>query len=387
MKNAVRIAVQIETNRAHGRAMLEGVADYALAHTDWRLEAIEPSALTSENALDRFDGFIVRVMDDKTADMLAKLNKPVIDTYGRSNRETIPFIRLDDDAIADCAARCFAQRRYSRCAYCGFSGLRFSEARGAAFKIACGKTGADCITYGGGIRIKETFVRKERMDNAPDSDTLRRWIRDIAKPVAVFCCNDIRAFHLMKACADENIRIPADVVVLGVDNDKILCTFSNPPLSSIDTNPFALGQKAAAMLANLMSKPKAKIPLTTLHGYCKVVERTSTEFFPTKTPWLSNALVFIRRHLNDGISAKDVIAHLGYSHTTVSKVFRNEIGSSIQQEIIRLRFEQACRLLKETTRTAADIAAKCGYPSAQYFAHLFSAKFHMTPDVWRRRGK
>ena len=153
MKNAARIAVQIETNRAHGRAMLEGVADYALAHTDWRLEAIDPSALTAENALDRFDGFIVRVMDDKTADMLAKLKKPVIDTYGRSNRGTIPFIRLDDDAIAGCAARCFAQHRYSRCAYCGFAGLRFSDARGAAFKIACGNSGADCITYGGGINL------------------------------------------------------------------------------------------------------------------------------------------------------------------------------------------------------------------------------------------
>ena len=168
-------------------------------------------------------------------------------------------------------------------------------------------------------------------------------------------------------------------IVLGVACDLVIAA----PIPCFYTLIFPI----AAMLAGLMSKPKAKIPLATLHGYCKVVERTSTEFFPTKTPWLSNALVFIRRHLNDGISAKDVIAHLGYSHTTVSKVFRNEIGSSIQQEIIRLRFEQACRLLKETTRTAADIAAECGYPSAQYFAHLFSAKFDMTPDVWRRKGK
>ena len=39
MQKTVRIAVQVETNRAHGRALLEGIADYALTRSDWRLEA------------------------------------------------------------------------------------------------------------------------------------------------------------------------------------------------------------------------------------------------------------------------------------------------------------------------------------------------------------
>ena len=34
MKKELLVAVQVETNRAHGRSMLEGIADYALAHTD-----------------------------------------------------------------------------------------------------------------------------------------------------------------------------------------------------------------------------------------------------------------------------------------------------------------------------------------------------------------
>ena len=52
MKNELLIGVQVETNRAHGRSMLEGIADYALAHTDWRLESVEPKSLIdSANAL------------------------------------------------------------------------------------------------------------------------------------------------------------------------------------------------------------------------------------------------------------------------------------------------------------------------------------------------
>lgn len=386
MEKSIRIAVQVETNRAHGRALIEGIADYTLAVTGWRLQSVEPESLAVASNLKLFDGFIVRVMDDRTADALVKSRKPVIDTYGRSDIGDIPFIRLDDAAIARLAAECFAEHRYFRCAFCGFPGLRFSDARGAAFASDITARGAVCDIYTDSrSRMKETSVRNERMGGASDAESLRKWIRSLPKPVAVFCCNDIRAFHLLNACADENIDVPREVSVLGVDNDKMLCTFSNPPLSSIDTDPFSLGHKAASMLDGLFSVPAAKLPAATLHKPRRVVERASTEFFPTKTPWLSDALVYIKRHLGEGISADDVIAHLGYSHTTVGKVFRQEVGTSVQQEIIRQRRERACRLLKETSLTAAKIAEKCGYPSAQYFAHRFSARFGVTPDAWRRQ--
>ena len=386
MQKIFRIAVQIETNRAHGRALLEGIADYALTRSDWRLEAVEPSALVDPANLRRYDGFIVRVMDDRTADALAKSRKPVIDTYGRVDTSPIPFIRLDDDAIAKLADGCFAEHRYTRCAFCGFKGLRFSESRGKAFAAALRTRGVSCEIYDGGASsLRETAVRNERMDATRDNDALRWWIRGLRKPVAVFCCNDLRAFQLLKVCADARISVPSDVAVLGVDNDKVLCTFSNPPLSSIDTNPFALGQTAASILDELLTTPKNLPPPMTLHPPHRVVERVSTEFYPMKTPWLSDALVYIRQHLGEGSSAEDVIARLGYSHTTVGKAFRSELGLSVQQEIIRQRRERACRLLKETTMTAAKIASICGYPSAQYFAHRFSARFGVTPDAWRHQ--
>ena len=387
MQKTFRIAVQVETNRAHGRALLEGIADYALTRSDWRLEAVEPSSLVDPANLHRYDGFIVRVMDDRTADALAKSRKPVIDTYGRVDTSPIPFIRLDDDAIAKHADDCFAEHRYTRCAFCGFRGLRFSEARGKAFAEAVRARGGSCEIYDGGAsRLRETAVRNERMDATSDGDALQRWIRALRKPIAVFCCNDLRAFQLLKACADARISVPSDVAVLGVDNDKVLCTFTNPPLSSIDTNPFALGQTAAKLLDGMLKTPREAPPPTTLHPPRRVVERVSTEFYPTKTPWLSDALVYIRQHLGEGVSAEDVIARLGYSHTTVGRAFRAELGLSIQQEIIRQRRERACRLLKETTMTAAEIASVCGYPSAQYFAHKFAASFGTTPNVWRNKG-
>ena len=364
--------------------MLEGIADVALNLGDWRLEPVEPRILTDVANVRRYDGLIVRVMDDATADALARSGRPVVDTYGRLDQNPLPFIRLDDAAIASCAAECFAEHRYMRCAYCGLPGLRFSAARGEEFARLVEGRGATCATYDGAdaASYRDTFVRNERMDHVADLAPLRKWVRGLPKPIAVFCCNDMRAFHLMKACADEKISVPRDVAVLGVDNDTVLCTFSNPPLSSIDTNSFALGQAAARMLGALVASPGAAVR-NTLHRPCGTVERVSTESYPLKTPWLSDALVFIRRNIGRGISAADVVAHLGYSHTAVNNAFRRELGASVQQEIIRQRRERACRLLRETDMTAAAVAAACGYPSAQYFAHRFASAFGTTPNAWR----
>ena len=388
MQKTLRIAVQVETSRAHGRALAEGIADTALNFGDWRLESVEPRLLTDPANVRRYDGLIVRVMDSATADAILRAKRPAVDTYGRLDPNPLPFIRLDDEAIARHAAECFAEHRYVRCAYCGFPGLRFSAARGEAFARLVSERGGTCATYegSGATKYRDTFVRNERMDRIADLAPLRKWVKSLPKPIAIFCCNDIRAFHLMQACADAKIDVPREVAVLGVDNDKVLCMFSNPPLSSIDTNAFALGQTAAKMLGGLIA-PQGRPTTNVLHRPNGIAERTSTESYPVKTPWLSDALVYIRRNLANGISANDVTRRIGYSHTAVNNAFRREIGASVHQEIIRQRRERACRMLMETDMTAAEIAKQCGYPSAQYFAHRFASEFGTTPTIWRRNSR
>ena len=381
----MRIAVNIETNRAHGRALLEGIGDYALTRPEWRLEAVEAAALPDAVASERFDGFLVRVMDDRTAEALLRSGRPVVDMYGRNDVGDLPFLRLDDTAIAKMAAQCFAEHRHARCAYCGFPGLRFSEARGQAFRRAVEANGGECAVYEGGDRLCETAVREERMDAPSDAASLRRWLRSLRKPIAVFCCSDLRALHLLGVCADAGIAVPGEVAVLGCDNDMVLCTFANPPLSSIDTDAVSLGREAARMLDAMLASGGTRTA-SALHSPRRVVERATTDFFPVRTPWLSDALVHIRRHLGDGLNAAELCRHLGYSHTTVDKAFRSELGTSVKGEILRQRLERACRLLRETDRTAASIAAECGYSSAQYFAHVFAARFATTPERWRRDG-
>jgi len=378
------IALQIERNRAHGRAMLEGIASYALENTDWRLVQIDPRERHGTRELSKYDGFIVRVMDNHTADVLLGSGRPVIDTYGRLDDNPLPSIRLDDNAIGKMAANALLDHHFSNFGYCGFHGLRFSDARGAAFAERVRNLGQRCLTYShrGKSQMKDSFFRDEHADNIADAKQVAKWLKSLPEATAIFCCNDLRAYQVLRICEDAGIEVPRQVAVMGVDNDTLLCTFTNPPLSSIDTDPFELGRRAAAMLkAEMVFRGNVK---AALHPPRRVVERESTEIYPHRTPWISDAMVYIRRHLSRGVSAADVITHLGYSHTMVNRIFRNEVGDSVQQEIIRLRMERACRLLRETDKTAAEIASACGYPSAQYFSHVFTRSTGLTPDVWRK---
>ena len=387
-----RIALQIEKNRAHGRALLKGVADYALEHTDWRLELVDPEKLTSPAYLAAFDGFIVRVMDERTADALLKSRKPVVDTYGRVDDNPLVSIRLDDRAIAEMAFSCFEERHCRSLACCGFDGLRFSDLRGEAFRACAAAKGRPCAVFAAPrrARIADTFFRDEKTD-VPDAAALGKWLKSLPKPVGIFCCNDLRAVQVLKTCADVGLDVPSEVAVLGVDNDVLLCTFAKPSLSSIETDPFALGRTAAALLDRQLkggarrrtARPKAK--KVVLHPPVRVVERVSTNQYPFRTPWLAEALRFIARNLTQEVSADDVVRHIGYSHPTVAKAFVEELGHPIKREILVQRLRLACSLLRQTDLPSGTIALRCGYRSPQYFSHCFVREFKRTPDAWRRR--
>ena len=387
-----RIALQIEKSRAHGRALLRGIADYALERTDWRLELVEPERLVRPSYLAQFDGLIVRVMDDRTAAALVQSGKPVVDTYGRIDRNPLESIRLDDAILAKMAYDCFAEHHYRSFAYCGFDGLRFSEARGEAFREQVEGNGGVCSLFRAPerMRIGDTFFRDEKTD-VPDARALRTWLKSLPKPTAVFCCNDLRAVQVLKVCADCGLNVPADLAVLGADNDVLLCTFANPSLSSIETDPFALGRTAAEMLDRQMqgkpSRRKASAGFApVLHCPKRVVERSSTDTYPFRIPWLVDAVRYIRRNVADGVTADDVVRMVGYSHPKVNQAFTQELGHSIKKEILHQRIRLACAMLRNTDLPSSAVAVRCGYRSPQYFSHCFIGEFGMTPELWRKDG-
>lgn len=71
----------------------------------------------------------------------------------------------------------------------------------------------------------------------------------------VFCYNDQVAFRLIDIFKNNNINVPTDISVVGVDNSD-LSLISEVPITSIPHPMELLGQKAAENLLQLMKNPE-----------------------------------------------------------------------------------------------------------------------------------
>ena len=390
MVKTYRIGLFAERARAYGRRLCEGVAAFAMETESWALESVEDMDLRRPSALARYDGFIARILDDRIAAAFAATGKPVVDVFFNACRPGFAVVDQNPVAIAQLAARHFITRRFKNFAFCGYDGILFSDARRTAFVHCLELNHFGCAVYQTPRAALRDFgtmvVRRERLGAAPDERPLADWVRALPKPVAVLCSHDLRAYHLLRICRNVGIVVPRQVAILGVDDDPLVCGFTHPPLSSIDPDAFAVGHAAAEVLQRMLVDETVRAHPPVLRVKPKgLTVRSSSEIYPLDPPWLSDALVFIRCNVTQRVTASDVFAHLGRSHTLVDAAFRSVIGRTVQQEIARSRLEEARRLVGSSSLPLAEIAARCGFASSQYFSRSYAAAFGAPPSRHARR--
>lgn len=385
-----RVAVFVETSRAYGRALCEGIADFAQANGHWVFEGGGESWEAGLRSLSgKTDGVLARIPNAKMARTLARLKVPVVDLYQWGNYSAIAAVDADHKAIGSMAAAWFIERRFKNFGFCGYTGAPFSDLRGTAFRESVAARGCACSFYKeapfSSDFLGKMILQAERYGNPSDRDRLAAWLESLERPAAVFCCHDIRAYQVITLCKELGLSVPRDVAVMGVDNDRILCGFSDPMLTSVDPDAWRIGWTGAQLLFGLMTG-SCKGVRRLLVSPSRIVERASTETDPVDPPWLSEALRFIRQEISSGVNAAEVIRHVGFSHTQVERVFTSVLGNTVHQEIARLRMREACRLLLETPLPVAEVAKSAGFSSAQYFNRLFGQTYQATPGEYRRRN-
>ena len=98
-----------------------------------------------------------------------------------------------------------------------------------------------------------------------------RWIKSLPKPCGIFAVYDSRARFVLDVCREAEIKVPAQVQVLGVDNETYFCEYSTPTLSSISPDFEGGGFLAAQTLdALLEGRPS---PSTNLFGIAEAGDR------------------------------------------------------------------------------------------------------------------
>jgi len=386
MSNRRKIAVLVESSRGYGRGLLHGVATYVREHGPWtihnherRLYDAAPDWLKQW----RGDGIIARISTPRFARQIARLRVPTVDLLGLHPIKNVPVIITDHRAVARSAADHLLERGLVHFAFCGFTGIHFSERRSQYFVEYLSEHGHSVSVYTDPRSAQQCDAATIEVESLPSVAHLAAWLKSLPKPVGLMAATDDRAHHVLNVCGEFGIAVPDEVAVIGVDNDEMLCDLCDPRLSSVALNPRRVGYEAAALLNRMMRgtpPPKEKMLIPPLG----VVMRQSTDVLAISDADVAAALRFIRERACNGIAVEDVARHAGLSRSTLKRRFAAILRRSPKDEIDRVQLDRVMQLLSTTDLSLAKIADLAGFHHVESMCKLFRRKTGMTPGRHRK---
>ena len=98
--------------------------------------------------------------------------------------------------------------------------------------------------------------------------------------------------------------------------------------------------------------------------------------------------ILIQQNYSDPSLCIDSIASkIGLSADYLSRIYRQETGTSILERIISVRMDRARAMLSTTSETIQIIASSVGYINLSYFYKLFKKENGVTPAEYRKRHR
>jgi len=374
-----RVALLVETSNAYARGLLEGIALYINQHAPWAVylpEWARGESLPRTLRGWRGDGMIVRAENRRIAAAVSAARIPTIDISAADLLPKAPAVHSDVRAEAEAAFAHLRDRGFRQLGFCGITNYRWATWQHQRFTQLA--TEANCTLHSQLEPLRATGAAAW----SASVRTLVAWLRKLPKPIGIFACYDIRGQQVLNACRLAGLRVPDDVAVVGVDNDLVRCSLSDPPLSSVIPDTHRVGFLAAELLAKLMSgKPVSPgLRLVTPTG---IVTRRSSDSLAIADPDITTAVRFIRDHACESITVEDILREVPLSRRALEGRFVRLLGRTPHQEIIRCRMEKAQKLLAETDLPIKAIARQSGIENAEYFSVLFKRTTGKSPSACR----
>ena len=99
-------------------------------------------------------------------------------------------------------------------------------------------------------------------------------------------------------------------------------------------------------------------------------------------------LNYLEKHYADpDLSQLQVAEAFEMSTSTLSRLFKNQIGVGFSKYVNEKRIERAKDLLLTTSASTREIAEQVGLPNYNYFLHLFKSTVGVSPTVFRQNTK
>ena len=368
------------------RDKFNGICRYVAARRkSWELQILRTD-LTPSHLASRLNMDIDGVIFDCTTDapdvlaVLAACKHPLV-VFANSDMEPFAsrsaptaFIASDETAIGNRAADYLAEQgSYSAFAYIGYAQKRkWSAQRGKIFaaRLARRQLATSVLTIDPWSSEPEREKRK-----------LQDFLRALPRPAAVFIANDELAYWVTTVAVHNGIVFSKDLVLLGVDNDEILCKNARPTISSIQPEFEKAGFLAAETLDRMMSEHPFKRERR--FGISEVIRRDSTIPRNSHGQLVQRIDEIIDREFSTLESVNDIVTRLNASRRLIDLRYRQVKGLSILEAIQNRRLDRVRLLLRESTLGFAEIAEASGFTSETYLMRLFKRQYGLTLRSYR----
>lgn len=386
-----RVVVALRMAGIAGQDKLNGIFDHLSSGHRWQLVIYRTShEFTAETVRREISlgthGFIVGIPDAE--DALAELASIEVPTVvmnvsggGIEKRKTnIAYVKSDSSAVGrDAANMLMRQGIYKSYAYAGYrTDCDWSRDRGESFAKELAKEGHGC----------EMFDVARFGGKVENKTVLAEWLKSLRKPCGLLAACDDRSFEILDVCREVKIKVPAEIGIIGVNNDPILCENSEPRLSSIQPDFVGEGRLAAELLERIM----AGYGLLGRERYRKVgirtiVHRESTTSYSKAGRLVQKILAYINAEALTGIGVEDVSEKFKVSRSLLELRFRELQGESVYEAILRVRLEEVKRRLRQTDETISEITAACGWKNPIPPKALFKKRFGISMREYRKQKR
>ncbi len=380
----LRVLLLIDHSSKFSRLLLRGLVQYSKDNGPWLFYRLPPyfKTLHGEKGILKqarqwgADAIFAQDAQDEMT-YLTDLDIPVIVQNYKKRSDHFSNLTGDYRGTGKLAASFFLQRRYQNFAFYGNKDVVWSIERAEGYRAEIEKNGGRFFYF-------ETENLTEDQWGS-SHEKLDQWLLSLPKPIALFACDDYFALQVSDICKLNNISIPDDVALLGVDNDDLICNISDPPISSIQLDVIKGGYEAGRLLHQLFEKKRTG-PYNIIVNPVRIELRQSTEKYNIANEYIHEVVQYIESAFTTPISIETLLRKVPLSRRSLETKFKKEMGMSLYQFILHRRIEYLAELLLvEQKQSLLDLAIQSGFSDSRNLSRIFKKHKGFTPKEFQKK--
>ncbi len=379
----IKILVLIDYSTEFSRLLINGLIRYAQESRQWtfyRLPLYYRNLYGEEGIIERAKewnvDFVIVQWDFISLGSLERLQVPVFLEDYKEEGKSYSNITGDYLSMGGMAAKFFIQRRYKNYAFYGKKGFIWSNERAEGFRREIEKTKGNYYFF-----ESEALHEVEWRSNHVQ---LEDWLLSLPKPVALFACDDSFALQVSELCKINNIKIPDEIALLGVDNDNLICNLSDPQISSIvldaEKGGYELGRKI-----EMVVKRKDYTPFNITINPLRIELRGSTDKYNVDDIYIGKIIKYIEANFHLNISINQLTDLVPLSRRSLEIRFKKAMGTSLYQFIINVRMNHFINLLTTTKISMSELSIQSGFNDYSNAFRIFKRMKGCSPVEYREK--